>query len=411
MTNISKKRIVACLDIGSSKLVCLIAAIDNENITILGYGHKESKGIISSAISDMNLASKAITNVISEAERNAGLNIDRILVSISGSQIASNRKELGIKISADMVKNTDINNLANKARLELKKINREVIHLIPLQYRIDDSLPVHNPRYMWGKNLYAKFHIVSTSATTVKNIENCLKKCQLSVNNYTVEPYVCAISCLSEHEMNIGTLLIDVGGSNTSFCLMIEGKLIYIGNFAIGGIHITKDIATILNIDFNSAEKIKTLNSSLIISPKEENELIKLGILDLADGPSMIRITKLELKEIIKSRIEEIIESVKNLLDKASLPMITVSNVVLTGGVTALVGIDKIAAEILGKNVRIGYPNKIENLPAELSDPAHACAVGMLIFLKNMYLKEKIKEGFETKNNWFKKLIEKLVAV
>ena len=408
--NIKKGKIVACLDMGSSKLVCIIAAISNGEVEILGYGHKESKGISGSAISDMRLAQKSITNVVSEAERMAGFNIDRLLVGISGSQVVSSRKEVSSKIAADIVKASDIANLANKIRADFKKNNREIIHLIPTQYRIDDSAPVVNPRYMSGETLYAKFHVVSTSQTTIKNIENCFKRCQLSVNNYVVEPYASALSCLSDNEMNLGTLLIDIGGSSTSFAIILEGKLMHIGNSPIGGMHITKDISTILNVGFDVAEKIKNLNSSLLISPIEEREMIRLKFSDTNDGPNMIRITRLELSEIIKSRIEEMFESVKTILEKSGIPIYMLSNIVLTGGVTSTVGIDKLAAEIFGKNVRIGYPNKLEITVSEILNPTHSCSLGMLIFLRNLYLKEKIKDGFESKNSWFKRLIEKLAA-
>jgi cell division protein FtsA len=409
--NIKKGKIVACLDMGSSKLVCIIAAISNGEVEILGYGHKESKGISGSAISDMRLAQKSITNVVSEAERMAGFNIDRLLVGISGSQVVSSRKEVNSKIAADIVKASDIANLANKIRADFKKNNREIIHLIPTQYRIDDSAPVVNPRYMSGETLYAKFHVVSTSQTTIKNIENCFKRCQLSVNNYVVEPYASALSCLSDNEMNLGTLLIDIGGSSTSFAIILEGKLMHIGNSPIGGMHITKDISTILNVGFDVAEKIKNLNSSLLISPIEEREMIRLKFSDTNDGPNMIRITRLELSEIIKSRIEEMFESVKTILEKSGIPIYMFSNIVLTGGVTSTVGIDKLAAEIFGKNVRIGYPNKLEITVSEILNPTHSCSLGMLIFLRNLYLKEKIKDGFESKNSWFKRLIEKLAAI
>lgn len=411
MKNVKKGKIVACLDMGTSKLVCLIAAIDNnDEIRIIGYGHKESKGITDSAISDMRLAQKAITNVVSEAERMAGFNIDRVVVGISGSQVTSSRKEVSVKIASDIVKASDIANLASKVRSEFKKNNREIIHLIPLQYRIDDSSPVSNPRYMSGEKLYAKFHIVSTSQTTIKNIENCLKRCQLSANNYVVEPYASMISCLSDSENNLGTLLIDIGGSSTSFCITLDEKLSYVGNSQIGGMHVTKDIATILNIPFEVAEKIKNLNSSLLISPIEERELINLKASMSGDGPGMIRITRAEFRDIMKSRIEEIFESVKITLEKAGVPLYLISNIVLTGGVTSTVGIDKLAAEILGKAVRIGYPNKLEVNASELLNPAHSCSLGMIIFLKSMYLKEKIKNGFESRSSWFRKLIEKLAA-
>ncbi len=409
--NLKKGKIVACLDMGSSKLVCLIASISNDEVQILGYSHKESKGISASAISDMRLAQRAITNAVSEAERMAGFNINRLLIGISGNQVISTRKEVSTKIASDMVKPSDIASLAAKVRSEFKKNNREIIHLIPLQYRIDDSAPVVNPRYMSGKKLYAKFHIVSTSQTTILNIENCLKRCQLSVNNYVVEPHASALSCLSDNEMNLGTLLIDIGSSSTSFCIILEGKLVHVGSAPIGGLHITKDISTILNVATDTAEKIKNLNGSLLISPLEEREMIKLKLSDTNDGPNMIRITRLELRDIIQSRLEEIFESVKTTLEKTGVPLYTLSNIVLTGGVTSIVGIDKLASEIFAKNVRIGYPSKLESVTSEILNPTHSCALGMLVFLRNLYLKEKIKDGFESKNSWFKRLIEKLAAV
>jgi len=408
--NLKKGKITACLDMGSSKLVCIIASITNDDVQILGYGHKESKGIAASAISDMTLAQKSITNVVSEAERMAGFNIDRLLVGISGSQVVSTRKEVSTKIASDIVKTSDIAVLAAKVRAEFKKNNREIIHLIPLQYRIDDSAPVVNPRYMSGEKLYAKFHVVSTSQTTIKNIENCLRRCQLSVNNYIVEPHASALSCLSDNEMNLGSLLIDIGGSSTSFAIITEGKLIHIGNSPIGGFHITKDISTILNINIDAAEKIKNLNSSLLISPIEEREMIKLKFLD-NDGSEMIRITRVELRDIIQSRLEEMFESVRNILEKSGMPLYMIGNIILTGGVTSIVGIDKLASEVFVKNVRIGYPNKLDSMPSEILNPTHSCSIGMLVFLKNLYMKEKIKDGFESKSSWFARLIEKLATV
>lgn len=408
--NAKKGKIVACLDMGSSKLVCIIASINGDAVQILGYGHKESRGISASAISDMRLAQKAITNVVSEAERMAGFNIDRLLIGISGSQVISTRKEVSTKIASDIVKASDIAVLAAKVRAEFKKNNREIIHLIPLQYRIDDSAPVVNPRYMSGETLYAKFHVVSTSQTTIRNIENCLKRCQLSVNNYVVEPYASGLSCLSENEMDLGTLLVDIGGSSTSFAIILEGKLIHVGHSPIGGVHITKDISTILNVSFDAAEKIKNLNSSLLISPIEERELIKMKFAD-AETQELIQITRAELRDIIQSRLEEMFESVKNILEKSGIPVYKLGNIVLTGGVTSIVGIDKLASEIFEKNVRIGYPNKLELTGSEILNPTHSCSLGMLVFLHNLHLKEKIKDGFESKNNWFARLIEKLAAV
>lgn len=405
-----KGKVVACLDMGSSKLVCIIAAINGDQIKILGYGHKESRGISASAISDMRLAQKSITNVVAEAERMAGFNIDQLLVGISGCQIASTHQKVSCKISSDVVKNSDIINLTNKIRGEFKKKNHEIIHLIPLQYRLDDSTPILNPRYMSGEELFAKLHVASTSQTTIKNIENCLKRCQLSVNSYIAEPYASALSCLTDNEMNIGTLLIDIGGSSSSFALVTEGKLLYVGSSQIGGSHITRDISTILNVSAQSAEKIKSLNNSLLISPIEERESIKFKFAEDEEDQSMVSVTKIELRDIIASRLEELFESIKVLLEKSGVPFFIIGNIVLTGGVSGIVGIDKLASDIFEKNVRIGYPNKFEKIPSSLLSPTNSCALGMLLFLRNLHTREKIKDSFESKNGWFQKLLEKIVG-
>lgn len=409
--NFKKGKIVACLDMGSSKLICIIASVTSDGIDVLGYSHKASKGIMASAVSDMRLAQKAITSVVSEAERMAGFNIERLLVGISGHQVTSSHKEVSAKIVSDVVKNNDIAALASKVREEFKKNNREIIHLIPLQYSIDDSLPVTNPRYMSGETLHAKFHVVSTSQTTIRNIENCLKRCQLSVDSYIVEPYASALSCLSEKEMDLGCLMIDIGGSSTSFCVMIEGKLVYVGSSPMGGIHITKDISIVLNTSFEMAEKIKSLNGSLLISPIEEKELIKRKISDAEDGPTNINISRRELCDIISSRVEEIFESVKTVLEKAGIPFYMLGNIAISGGVTSIVGIDKVATQILAKNVRIGYPHKIDGIPPEILNPTNSCSVGMMLFLRNLHLKERIKDSFETKTSWFRSVIEKIASV
>jgi cell division protein FtsA len=410
---VSKKKgkIVACLDMGSSKLVCVIAAINGDEIQILGHAHKESKGIDSSAISDMRLAQKSITSVVSEAERMAGFNIDKLLIGISGSQVNSVRKEVGAKIASDVVRSSDINNLAERIRGEFRKNNREILHLIPLQYRLDDSASVANPRYMSGEKLYARFHIVSTSQTTIKNIENCFKRCQLSVSSYVVEPYASGLSCLSENEMNLGVMTIDIGYNSTSFAIIVEGRMVYVGSCPVGGYHITKDISTIFGVSFETAEKIKNLNSSLLISPIEEKEIIKYRISDSIDESGMVKVTRVEMCEIIRSRLEEIFESIKEILQQKNLQINLLSSVVLTGGVAVTIGVDKLAQEIFGKNVRIGYPSKIDDLPSELVNQSHSCALGMLVFLQNLYLKEKIKDGFESKDNWFRRLVEKLAAI
>jgi len=392
-------------------MFCIIASVGTDGIDILGYGHKESKGISAGAISDMRLAQKAITSVVAEAERMAGFNIEKLLIGISGSQALSNRIETCDKITSDSIKSSDIGNSAAKVRLELQKKNLQPIHLIPLQYRIDDSVAIENPRYMTGEKLYTKFHAITTSQTSIINIENCLKRCHLSAGNYIVEPFASALACLSEREIKMTSLVIDIGGSSTSFCIIHNEKLFYVGHSRLGGAHITRDIATILGIRFELAEKIKNLNNSTIISPIEEKEIIKFKSFDEDDDSNLIRITRLELSQIIQTRLEEIFETIKTNLEKAKISTATIPNILITGGVASTIGVDKLASKVFNKNVRIGYPAKFNLAPPEIVTSSNSCALGMIIFLHDQILRDQIKEGYESKTNWFKRIIDKLVAV
>ncbi len=407
----NKGKIVACLDLGTTKITCIIAAVNERKISVLGFSYKKSQGIMASAISDMKLAQESISKVVSDAEKMAGFNIDRLIVGLSGSQIISEKKEVSNKIFGNIVKDSDITNLARKIASEYKKNNREVIHLIPLKYKIDNSNYVQNPRYMSGEKIMTKFHVVSIATTTTKNIENCLKRCHLSVNNYVSESYCSALSFLNDNEFNMGSLVIDIGGVSTSFSVIIEGKLIYTGHVNIGGIHVTRDISTILNVDFEIAEQIKRLNSSLIINPIEEKELIKMKVGSFNDNFGIVRIAKKELKEIISCRIEEIIELVKKDLDRNGYGPHLFNNIITSGGVCSIIGIEKIVNEVFDKQSKVGYPQKAQNLPSELNDPSFASAIGMLVFLQNIYKKEKNGEGFNSKNGLIKRFINYLMSL
>ncbi len=412
MRRLKKGKIIACLDIGSSNIICTIASLSSDgDVRIMGYSMKEAKGVSGGAISDMKVVQKSIINTVSEAERMANINIEKLLVSISGSILNSDRIEERIKISSSSVKSSDISNLANKVRNSYRKTSKEMIHLIPMEYKIDDSMPVQNPRLMSGEYLYAKFHAVSTSRTNILNIENCLRSCQISVNNYIIEPYSSYLASVSESEKSVGNLIIDIGGDVTSYAILIDGKMIHCGGFIMAGKHITKDISTILGVNYDYAEKIKNLNSTLILSQSAKKEIIKYRISN-QDETSMLKMTKGDLREIIKCRLEEIFETVKSSIESAKIPDFIFSNVILTGGTANIIGIDQVANEIFSKNTRVAHPFDLEGFSnaEDINRLEFSSSIGMLIFLKKLVTKDKIKSSFEHKEVGFlKKLLDKIV--
>ncbi len=406
-----KSKPFTCLDVGSSRLICIIAEITEDEIKIIGYGHKESRGLIGCNISDMRLAQKSIISTVAEAEKMAGISIKDITLIVSSAQTTSSHQDSSIKIAGNTIKSSDIISLTNKIREYFRKNNHEIFHFIPLQYRIDDSLPIVNPHHMSGDTLYTKFHIISASQTTIKNIEKCLKECQLSIDNYLIEPYSSLFATLTENEMHLGSMIIDIGSFNTSFGLVIDGKFTHSANFPIAGAHITKDIATILNISLTLAEKIKNLNNSLIISPIEAKDLINLRNINESDGSDLIKISKSDLAEIIKSRLEEIFENIKKVAYKNKIPISLVNNVVITGGSATIVGAERLASEVLNKNARIGYPNKIKNLDFEINNPGHASVLGALTIFQNNYIKNKNKAIEPEKQGIINRIINKIASL
>ena len=412
MRRIRKGKIIACLDIGSSNIICTIASLSADgNIKIMGHSIKESRGILGGAISDMKIVQKSIVNTISEAERMADINIEKILVSISGSIIHSQRIEKKVKISSHAVKSTDISNLANIVRSFFRKDSKEMIHLIPMDYRIDDSMPVQNPRLMSGDYLYAKFHAICTPRTNILNIENCLRSCQISVNNYIIEAYSSYLASVTTTEKSMGNLIIDIGGDVTSYAIIIDDKMIHTGGFIMAGKHITKDISTILGVSVDYAEKIKNLNSTLILSGSAQKEIIKYRISN-QDETSMLKMTKGDLKEIMRCRIEEIFETVKNSIAEAQIPDFIYGNVILCGGTSNIIGIDQLASEMFSRDARIAHPFDLTSFSnaEDINKAEFSSSIGMLLFLKSLIMKDKIKSGFEHKEvGFFRKLLDKIV--
>jgi cell division protein FtsA len=405
-----KGKIIAALDIGTTKLACIIAEISDKNIRIVGYGYRQSAGISSSAITDMKLAQLAITKTIADAEKMAGFNISKLVVNVSGFRLGAVTKLVSNKISSKVVNNSDIMNLVSDIKTEFKNNKRDIIHLIPLEYKIDHTTKVLNPRYMSGEDLSGRFYIVSTQNNIIKNIENCMKFSAVSVKNYISDSYAASLGVMSENELNFGTLIIDIGGNSASYAIIIDNKLHHIGNCCLGGSHITRDIAAILNVNLDIAENIKLLNNSLIISPVEEGELIKFKLDNDIYPTKLIQLTKIDLRNIVVARLEEIINIIKSDLEKSGYSSYSINNIILSGGVSNMVGIEKIVENIFKKNVTIGYPVGIKNLPKDLNNPSFSVALGMIIFLKQV-MKKQIKTDFEVKNNFMKKIIDYLMSV
>ncbi len=369
---------IATVDIGNAKVVCFIARIEaSGSIEILGIGHQVAQGFKSGNIIDIKLAEKSISSAIAAAEKMAQINVDSVTANIAGSHQTSNLIKAESNLISQSVSGRDINRLIMQACEKYKDRDLEVIHCVPIEYFIDGTGGIKNPVGMYGHKLQAVFHVITASSTAINNITNCLASCHLDVEDFISSGYASGMSCLKEDERKLGVTLIDIGSGNISIAIFKNDNIIYTSTIAVGGSHITNDIAMGLSTNIESAERIKNLYGNIFLSPKDEREMIDIPQLGEDGNAEMVAIERSSLPPIISPRVEEIFEMINNKLDSSPFARMG-GNIVITGGSSQLSGIKELAEQVFTKQVRIGRPEFIEGMAESTKGPAFSTCAGML---------------------------------
>ncbi|MDD2840097.1 MAG: cell division protein FtsA [Rickettsiales bacterium] len=385
---LKQQRIIASLDIGSNKIVCLVGYLNAMGkVCVRGIGHQQSRGIQYGKITNKKEAEKSILTTISIAEKIAGYNIQDITVNISSAEISSSTTNTNIKLNGGTVKDKDINNLLKDIKNILKKSGKEVIHLMPLQYCIDDNI-VETPYNIQAENLGITFHLLTSQKLTLNKIKDSIKDMMLDVNNYVSNGYANSLAVLNDTEKELGALILDIGSNSTSIGVVYDNKYIFESNICIAGENITKDISSILKITQGTAEKIKLNNTDFSLSTSDENELIKIDI----DTDEDFEVSKNKIgliNDIAKARIEEIVQIAMEKLKECGLQNVP-QYIVLTGGTALIQNIDDFVANITELETRISYNESSftiqdKNLAVELKNPIYSVAMGILKFIQNKY--------------------------
>jgi len=412
----AKNGIVTALDIGSSKVACLIASIDNSgNVKVLGIGHQVSEGIRAGIIIDVKQAESSILAAIHSAEKMAEENIDKAIINISGSSLGSNIIKVETTISGHEVTDRDISHIISRGYEHFDQDEIEIMHCIPIDYSIDDSKGISDPRGMYGDKLSTELHVITASSTAVKNVANCLARCHLNIDDYVVSPYVSGLACLSEDERNLGVVLLDIGAGSTSIAVFEGGKAIYADSIALGGGHVTRDIARGLSTSVSYAERLKTIHGSVITTDADERETIDISR-DNEDSENFEEalvtdekyISKSMLTSIIKPRMEEILEMARKNLEASGFFDVG-SRIVLTGGASQLQGIKELAGHMFDKNARVAKPVALEGLAESTKGPGFSAAIGMLLYAaeKRKAVAGSIKETENiAKRGYFNRMVK-----
>jgi cell division protein FtsA len=368
--------IIVGIDIGTTKVCTLVAREDRpEEMRILGVGIEPSMGIRKGTVVDMAAASQSIARSVEKAERTSGLEINSALVSLAGSHVSSVNSKGVVAITGRTIDIDDVTRAVESARAIAVPHNREVVHVIQRGFTIDGQEGIRSPLGMHGYRLEVETHIITAAAATMENLRQCVSASGVEISQFVLNPLASGEVVLNETERNMGALVCDMGGGTTDIAIYIDGDIWHTSVLAVGGNHVTSDIAHGLRLPVSQAEEIKLQHGHALqaeVSPDEYFTIHPFG----EEKPAQIN--RQELATIIEARVEEIFSLVLQEIKRSGYDGLLPAGMVLTGGSSALPGIRTLASKVLGVPVRIAQPENLVGMTDKLFSPAFSTSVGLL---------------------------------
>jgi cell division protein FtsA len=399
MRPVSPRRtaIVAALDIGTSKVVCLIARLKphgpqetlrrrSHAIEILGIGHTEARGIKSGAVVNLAEVEEAVRHAVDLAERDASVQLESVVLSVSSGRPLSEFYAVKVNVAGSTVTDGDVERALAAAGHHSVRTGRAVLHSMPIGYSLDGVPGVGEPRGMLAREFGVDMHVVSADVTAARNLMLAVERCHLEVETLVAAPYVAGLSVIADDEADVGAALIDLGAGTTTTAVFSGGRFVHADGFALGGNHVTMDLARGLNARMSDAERIKTLYGSVLVGGSDERDMITVPPVNDDDRDPPQFVSRASLVRIIKPRVEEILEMVRDRLAASPFAGESRARAIITGGASQLTGLPELAARVLNRPVRIGRPLGISGLPEAAKGPAFAVATGLLVYPQAAHL-------------------------
>jgi len=368
--------IVVGIDIGTTKVCTLVARIESDRgLRILGVGIEPSQGIKKGTIVDLSAASQAIARSVEKAQRTSGLEITSAIVSLAGSHVSSVNSRGVVGISGRVIEQDDIARALEAAQAIAIPHNREIIHVMQRGFVVDGQDGIRMPLGMHGYRLEVEAHIITAAASAVANLRQCVQSAGVQVSQFVLNPLASAEVVLTETERQMGAVVCDIGGGTTDLAIYIDGDVWHTMVLAVGGNHITSDIAHGLRLSIDQAETVKKSQghaSEDMVNPSEGFSIRAFG----SEAPAQIN--SRELAHVIQARVEEVFELVLQEIKRSGYDGLLPAGMVLTGGTSNLPGIRNVASSIMGLPVRCGKPENLIGLVDQLHFPEYATSVGLL---------------------------------
>ena len=388
-----RRGVIAILDIGSFRISALVLRFDGTpelgegvgamagqaGFRVIGAATTRSRGVRFGEIDTMQETERAIRTAVQGAQKMAGLRVDHVIVCIAGGRPRSYGLAGEVALH-DAVDEADV--AAALAACDVPDIGegREVLHAQPVNFAIDHRTGLSDPRGQVGNSLSCDIHMLTIDGPAVEHLLYCVKRCDLELAGLASAPYAAGISSLVEDEQELGAACIDMGGGTTGVSIFIKKHMIFADCVRMGGEHVTGDISQALQVPFAAAERLKTRYGGVMATGMDDRDLIELEG-DTGDWHhDRRRVSRSELIGVIRPRMEEILEEVRASLDAAGFEHLPSQRIVLTGGASQMPGLDGLASRILGNQVRLGRPLRVQGLPQSATGPEFSASVGLALF-------------------------------
>ncbi|MCF8486441.1 MAG: cell division protein FtsA [Rhodobacteraceae bacterium] len=390
-----QRGVIAILDIGTSKIACLVLRFDGpspvaddslgpmagqSSFRVIGAATTRSRGVRFGEISVMAETERAVRTAVQAAQKMANVRVDHVIACFSGAEPRSYGLAGEVELEDSVVTEQDVARVMAACDVPDIGYGREVLHAQPVNFALDHRTGLGDPRGQIGNRLATDMHLLSIDATVVQNILHCIHRCDLELAGLASSAYVSGMASLVEDEQELGAACIDMGGGSTGLSIFIKKHMIYSDAVRLGGDHVTSDISKGLMVPMAVAERIKTKHGGVHATGMDDREMIEVGG-DSGDWEKDRRqVSRTELIGIMRPRVEEILEEVRERLDVAGFDSLPSQQIVLTGGASQIPGLDGLASRILGQRVRLGRPLRVQGLPQAATGAAFSSSVGLCLF-------------------------------
>jgi len=378
MASSNDNKMIVGLDIGTSKVVAIVGALGQEGeVEIVGIGSARSSGLKKGVVVNIESTVHSIQRAVEEAELMAGCQIDTVYAGIAGSHIRSLNSHGIVAIRDREVFSQDVERVIDAAQAVAIPADQKILHILPQEFLIDDQEGVKEPLGMSGVRLEAKVHLVTCAVNAAQNVEKCIKRCGLEVEDIILEQLASSYSVLTDDERELGVCIVDIGGGTTDIAIFTEGAIRHTGVIPIAGDQVTNDIAMALRTPTQNAEDIKIKYACALAKLAGPDETIKVP--SVGERPAR-NLSRQALAEVVEPRYDELFTLVQAELRRSGFEDMLPAGIVLTGGTSKMEGVVELAEEIFHMPVRLGAPQNIRGLSDIVNNPIYSTGVGLLLY-------------------------------